>query len=152
MNTKLMERTAAIILCWLILASLSCERIRTPRRYLIPDGYVGWVNIYFNVNDAPPTPIEGGAYEFVIASNGELCTASPVEYGHATDEFYYTRRDARVPVGPTDPDGEVQLWEWYGGHLGGCDGTSHIVVSFWVGTRKQHDNTFRWQQQGTGAP
>lgn len=46
-----------------LLGLTSChEEKRRPSRYLIPDGYVGWVRIDYKIKEAPALPIEDGFY------------------------------------------------------------------------------------------
>ncbi|MGB6404296.1 MAG: hypothetical protein WA899_14445 [Candidatus Sulfotelmatobacter sp.] len=58
-------------------------------RFLIPEGYTGWVRIEFEVQGAPPLPMEGGQYVLKIPSGGVLRTSSAEQYGWAKDHYYY---------------------------------------------------------------
>jgi hypothetical protein len=104
----------------------------------MPDGYVGWVKIYFDVKDAPPTPIRGGYYEFLIPEGGELRTSSSLEYGSAVDRYYYIRDDSRVPIDDTGGGrSDVRIWADYTG--GENDLPRRVVEGFFVGTAQQYD-------------
>ena len=72
---------------------------RRPSRYLIPEGYVGWIRIDFKVKDAPPLPVEDERYLFKIPHSGHLKTSSDIEYGWASgDDFYYSGKTRRKLV------------------------------------------------------
>ncbi len=73
------------------------EKRRLPYRYLIPEGYVGWVRIDFNVENAPPLPIEDGYYLLKIPRNGRLKTSSqPMEVKGV--QYYYFSESARYQL------------------------------------------------------
>jgi hypothetical protein len=78
------------ILSVVCFATTSCtDKHRTPSRYLIPDGYVGWVRINYNIQDAPAIPIKDGYYLFKFPQTGLINTSSEGEKGWAQDEYYY---------------------------------------------------------------
>jgi hypothetical protein len=62
---------------------------RPASRFLIPDGYTGWVRIEFEVQDAPPLAKEDGEYIVKIPSDGVPRTSSAEQYGWAKDHYYY---------------------------------------------------------------
>jgi hypothetical protein len=62
---------------------------RSSSLFLIPEGYAGWIRIEFEVQGAPPLPIEGGQYVLKIPSDGVLRTSSAEQYGWAKDHYYY---------------------------------------------------------------
>ena len=79
--------------------------IRHSSRFLIPEGYVGWVRVEFQIKDAPPLPVEGGEYLFKFPPSGLLRTSSSEEYGWAKDHyFYYSEKGARI-LPDTPPGG-----------------------------------------------
>src|SRR6185436_15204484 len=79
----------------LVLMVTSCEKQRRPSRYLIPEGYVGWVQINFGVENAPEIPIEDGHFLFIFPSAGLIETSSEIQYGSATDDYYYYSGNSR---------------------------------------------------------
>jgi hypothetical protein len=88
------------ILCFILLLCgalflVNGQEKRRPSRFLIPDGYVGWVRIDFKIKGAPALPLEDGYFLFKIPPEGRLQTSSDIEYGAALDEYYYYSGDAR---------------------------------------------------------
>jgi hypothetical protein len=84
---------------------------RRPDKYLIPDGYVGWVLIEYEVKGAPRSPIEDGYHLFKIPHNGHLKTSSPLEYGSATDEYYYVSTKGRQRLDSWSGwDSKMMIW------------------------------------------
>ncbi len=58
-------------------------------RFLIPEGYTGWVRIEFEVQGTPPLPMESAQYVLKIPLDGVLRTSSVEQYGWAKDQYYY---------------------------------------------------------------
>ena len=66
-------------------------------RFLIPEGYTGWIRIEFEVQGAPPLPMEAGQYVLKIPSDGTLRTSSAEQYGWAKDHYsYYSAQGVRA--------------------------------------------------------
>ena len=93
--------TCVLTGCWWFMwtmgsaISMSPSIIRHPTTYLIPNGYIGWVEIQYDV-DAPPLPISDGKYICRIPANGSLRTASALENGWAKDEYFYYLGDGSL--------------------------------------------------------
>jgi len=101
---------------------------------LIPSGYVGWINVYFGVRDAPQTPKEDGYYVFKIPSTGELKTSTKIESGLGSDEFFYfTAEGTKVKLESTGWDGGGMIWAATTGNENG----GPYSVRFFVGTEEQ---------------
>lgn len=106
------------------------EHERRPSRYLIPDGYVGWVKIYFEVSDAPTLPIEDEHYLFVFPPTGIIKTSSKEEFGVSSyDDYYYFVGNKRQPLKQTVWGAGGMIW---GGHTGSD------FQGFFVGTESQY--------------
>lgn len=125
----------AVAVCFSVLLAVACGKQRTPCRYLIPDGYVGWVLIEFDVEGARPLREEDGHLVFEIPPSGRLAIPGEVEYGWARDEYLYADDKGRVvrelPI--TAPGGGGLIW---GGGIGSHleEGGPEIEVqSFFVG-------------------
>jgi hypothetical protein len=62
---------------------------RRPSRFLLPQGYVGWVQVDFGVKGAAPVKTEEGFYLFKFPADGRIATSSQIEFGKAPNEYYY---------------------------------------------------------------
>jgi hypothetical protein len=120
---------------------------RHPSRYLIPDGYVGWITIR-HAEDAAPTTLLRGERVYEIPSSGTLATSTGIENGSARDEYFYYASDGSLR--PLPESG------WGGGGLIWGDGIEQSVGSnglvpkqfsqiFFVGTEEQF-------KEGEGRP
>ncbi len=126
--------------------------IRRSSRFLIPEGYVGWVRVEFQVNGASPLPVEGGEYLFKFPPSGLLRTSSSEEYGWAKDHyFYYSEKGARV-LPDTPPGGGGLIWGKINGEKSGSQG-KRKYEEFFVGTEHQFGEQTRGEQNvGSSAP
>jgi hypothetical protein len=133
--TRLCSFCCLLMLCCALSSIAACQESRRPSRYLIPEGYVGWVNIYFEVKDAPPLSMEEDHYLFKLPASGELQTSSRMASGVAKDDYYYYD-DASNKVRrleSTGWDGGGMIWaESFGdGEKGGNN------LRFFIGTEEQ---------------
>lgn len=108
---------------------------RPSSRFLIPDDYVGWVRVEFQVAGAPPTPVERGQYVFRIPPDGMLRTSSPEKYGWSKDEYYYDSGRGLRRL-PTDAANGRLVWGQINGEQGGPSGPREYE-EFFVGTEQQ---------------
>ena len=112
-------------------------RTRRPTRFLIPEGYVGWVRIDFGIKDTPPLPIEDGFYLIKIPASGRLQTSTEIEYGTAKDENYYYSGDSRRLLKVTGWGSGGMIWGDFTGS--DVDSKGAYLYSF-VGTEEQFNN------------
>ncbi|MFZ0959202.1 MAG: hypothetical protein WAN60_22870 [Candidatus Sulfotelmatobacter sp.] len=113
-------------------------------RFLIPDGYVGWVRVEFEVNGALPLPVENGESIFQVPPSGLLKTSSPEQYGWAKDRYYYySTGGLRMLPDARQPGGSF-IWGKINGEESGARGKTKYE-EFFVGTGQQ----FREQSKGT---
>ena len=118
-----------------MLGLTSCqEERRRPTRYLIPDGYVGWVRIDYKVKEAPALPVEDGFYVVKFPSDGHLRTSSQIEYGWAQDEYYYVSGSDRKLLKLTGWGKGGMIWGGFNGSQQGIDETYEGVF---IGTEEQ---------------
>jgi len=125
--------------CWIAIP-VGCQvDNRKPSRYLIPEGYVGWVRMTFNVKDAPPLSIEDGLYLFRFPPSGSLQTSSDIEYGVSSgDDYYYYCGDERRKLKLTGWDGGGLIWAGYNGWSGkNFAERKDVHEGFFVGTEEQ---------------
>jgi hypothetical protein len=64
-------------------------------RFLIPEGYIGWIRVDFNIKDAPPLPAEGDYLVFKIPPSGYLRTPAKYMCGFPQDYYYYSENSRR---------------------------------------------------------
>jgi len=69
---------------------------RSPERFLIPAGYMGWVKVEFRKASTPPLATEDGRRVLRVGTDGTLQTSSDPHSGHGDDEFFYYRGAERV--------------------------------------------------------
>ncbi len=118
-------------------------RNSTPRsmRFLIPEGYSGWVRIEFEVPGAPALPEEAGQPLLRIPSSGTLRTSSPEQYGWVNHSYgFYSSAGARAV--PDSGPGKF-IWGKINGEASGASG-KRKYEEFFVGTEQQ----FRDQVEG----
>lgn len=79
--------------------------------YMVPDGYVGWVQVIWAVNGAPPIPTVGRRRFFMFPAGGKLYTSSAADSGwnDQPDEVYYY--SGTVSKRLTIPDGPDEIAE-----------------------------------------
>ncbi|ASS68350.1 MULTISPECIES: hypothetical protein [unclassified Paenibacillus] len=108
-------------------------------RYIVPEGYAGWVVVVFGQQGSPPLERQHGDCVYPIDSAGWLRTSSPMEPGSI--KLYYRAADGSVKPAPA---GAALI------HGGGTHGGSRseaggeqvglpAVVDFYVGTEEQYE-------------
>jgi hypothetical protein len=103
-------------------------------RFLIPEGYTGWIRIEFEVPGAPTLPTQNGQYVLRIPQDSVLQTSSPEQYGWANDQyFYYSEQGVR-----SLPDSGLAelIWGKINGEHSGATGNTKYE-EFFVGTLEQ---------------
>lgn len=103
-------------------------------RFLIPEGYTGWVRIEFEVQSAPTLPMEGGQYVLKIPSGGVLRTSSAEQYGWAKDHYYYYSAQGVRPLPDSGP--AKLIWGKINGEESGASG-KRKYEEFFVGNSQQ---------------
>jgi hypothetical protein len=113
----------------------SCDwRKRTPIRYLIPEGYIGWIEIDYDPAKGVPPEREDKYMVFRIPANGRLITSARYEAGWASDEhFYYDAKGERKRLTETLSGRGGMVW---GGHDGWSGGPKYERE--FIGTEKQY--------------
>lgn len=115
---------------------------RRPDRFVITQGYVGWVIVEYKVNGAPALPQEDGRDLYKIPRSGRLQTSSPPEDGMAQDEYFYIGPKGRLELEDTGWGEGGMIWggSWSDGSIGVGDdkGTKTVhtppTQTFFVGT------------------
>jgi hypothetical protein len=103
-------------------------------RFLIPEGYTGWIRIEFEVQGARPLPMEAGQYVFKIPSDGVLRTSSAEQYGWAKDHYYYYSEQGVHALPDSGP--ARLIWGKINGERSGASG-KQTYEEFFVGSEQQ---------------
>jgi hypothetical protein len=118
-----------------ILLEPSHESRLHPSKFLVPEGYVGWLLLEYDLKGAKPVQIEGDTKIFKFAANGTLDTSSSGPERGAEDEYFYVSSDGSSHQIPTDyRNGKGMIWGKY-------EGTRNGALSqfgFFVGTEDQY--------------
>jgi hypothetical protein len=113
---------------------------RRPYRYLIPEGYVGWVRVDFNVKDAPELPIEDGYYILMIPPSGRLLTSSDDMLGLKGDEYYYVCGNTKHLLSIDSGNDRSMIWHVFSGPTGTAYATDRPLKFryVFVGPKEEH--------------
>jgi hypothetical protein len=103
-------------------------------RFLIPEGYSGWVRVEFEIPGAPPLPQDAGRTVVKIPSSGSLKTSSPEQYGWAKDSYAFYSSAGERPI-PDSGAGRL-IWGKINGEASGSSGRRKYE-EFFVGTQQQ---------------
>lgn len=110
--------TSLGIWIWVLMLS-GCQDKRTPDLIIIPNGYIGWVRVNYNVTNATPVKISNGYRVFQIPSNGVLSTKSSVQAGWGQDKYIYQAGNAAKPLKRTLKGGGGMIWQVTNGESNG---------------------------------
>ncbi len=66
-----------------------------PYRFLIPEGYVGWIRADFDVEGAPTLPVEDGFYILKFNESGRLKTSLGDLLESRRDEFFFYSNEGK---------------------------------------------------------
>lgn len=108
---------------------------RTPVQYMIPDGYVGWIYIYYHVKEAESIPMIDGKYVVIVENDGTLSTSNRLEYGVAQDQYYYVSKNNELTPLPI----ETMI---HAGSVGGSEdsmGEKSTYERFFVGSKAEFE-------------
>lgn len=117
----------------------------------IPEGYVGWVTVTYDVPDAPELPLRDGVLVFNYEGTGSLRTSSPMNEGFRMQDFLSSEagRPVRLLVAGRgeelllrDPTAdERRIWHVYTGRVVtyGDETAATQRSGFFVGTRRQYE-------------
>lgn len=129
---------------WFFLAfsagmSMGPPLARHPNEYLIPQGYVGWVEVKYGEKDAPVLPMDHGTFSCQIPVTGILKTSSPLEDGWAADKyFYYSEDGSRRPLKDTGWGLGGMIWGSGVEFQIPLNSSRQLKEYFYVGTEEQY--------------
>jgi hypothetical protein len=101
--------------------------------YLIPENFVGEIEVTFDQADYPPLPKEGNSYIYNIPESGKLKTSSAMKSG--TDEVYYVDNQGQRK--------KVSHEQFHGVSTHGGD--RDTTATFFIGTKEQYENYVKQQ-------
>src|SRR2546425_12462112 len=106
-------------------ATIGCTS-RKRDRYLIPDGYAGWLCISYGVGGAPELPWDGGFRLVVFPPSGVVVTSSAGLPGEGyTDQYHYYAETTRRTLDVSKELG--------GGYTeASTDRPEQFTLKFWV--------------------
>jgi hypothetical protein len=105
-------------------------------KFLIPQGYVGWLRVEYEVEGAPPIPIENGVKIFRFTGANVLETSSQMPEDTAERRYFYHAEDASERDLAADyRDGKGKIWQEHPGSRGG----KMCLFEFFVGTEEQSE-------------
>jgi len=106
-----------------------------PSKFLIPDGYIGWLLLEYNTKDAQQAPTEGGFKVFKFPASGTLKTSSPGPERGAEDQYFFYFKDGSLGEVSADyRNGKGMIW---GKHEASERGVM-TQFGFFVGTEEQY--------------
>ena len=140
-----MKRFVRVFLFLLLLGGcMDASSKRAPYHYLIPGGYVGWVQIRFGVVDAPEMPIREGFRVARFSKAGTLNTSTKLQDGWAKDEYFYYAGDTQQKLSDGYQTGMINA-----GSTGLMGGDSHQSLRFFVGS---YDQYMKYGNVNTATP
>lgn len=130
----------AIVLCLSVASGLANgpqARPKYPYKFLIPEGYVGWVRVDFYVQGAPALPIEEGYYVIKVPDTGRLSTSSPDMLARG-DEYYYYSDDTKYRLAVNSQSPVRMIQDQFMGPPPGYS-TPKPYRYFFVGPREEYE-------------
>jgi hypothetical protein len=103
-------------------------------KFLIPEGYTGWLRVEHDVECAPPVLVENGVRVFRFAGTNVLETSSSVPEDVAERQyFYYAADGSERDLAADYRNGNGMIWRETPGSRGG----KMRMFIFFVGTEEQ---------------
>jgi uncharacterized membrane protein YciS (DUF1049 family) len=119
------------------------DTARRSLKFLIPEGYSGWVRVEFEVPGEPVLPLEGGQIVLKIPSTGLLKTSSPEQFGWARDTYAFYSSGGLQAI----PDSGTRrlIWGKINGEKPGSSGKRQYE-EFFVGTGEQYRDQMKTRE------
>lgn len=106
-------------------------------KFLIPEGYVGWLRVEYDVECFPPVPVVDGVRILRFAGANVLKTSSPMPEDAAERQYFYYAADGSERNLAADyRNGNGMIWQETPGSRGG----KMRMFIFFVGT-EEHSKT-----------
>ena len=111
---------------------------RHASRYVLPDGYVGWVVIHYDHPGAPPIELKDKELVFDIPETGVLYTQSQQESGEERDHYVYRLPEGRFREFPNTGWGKGgMVWDEGSGTMEVPGAPDDQTERFFIGTERQ---------------
>jgi len=103
-------------------------------RFLIPEGYVGWLRVEHDVECAPPIPVEDGVRIFRFTGASVLKTSSPIPTDSAARQYFsYSVDGSEKDLAADYQNGNGMIWQERRGSRAG----KMSMFIFFVGTEEK---------------
>ena len=103
-------------------------------KFFIPEGYVGWLRVEYDVECFPPIPVEDGVKIFRFSDANVVETSSPMPEDAAERQyFYYAADGSERDLAANYRSGNGMIWQERPGSRGG----KMSMFIFFVGTQEQ---------------
>jgi hypothetical protein len=103
-------------------------------KFLIPEGYVGWLRVEYDVECFPAVPVEDGVRIFRFTGANVLETSSPMPEGAAERRyFYYATDGSQRDLAADYRSGNGMIWQERPGSRAG----KMSMFIFFVGSQEQ---------------
>lgn len=122
---------------------------RPASRFLIPEGYIGWVKVEFGVSGAPPLPVEGGKCVVRFSPSGFLKTSTPEQSMGGRDSYYYYSDSGTHALADRTSGAASLIWGQFHSQAFGSSG-KHTYEQFFVGTEQQFKEQVNPTNQAEG--
>ena len=110
------------------------DRSLPVSKFLIPEGYVGWLRVEYDVECFPPIPVGDGVRILRFARDNVLETSSPMPEDAAERQYFYCAADGSERNLAADyRNGNGMIWQETPGSRGG----KMRMFIFFVGTEEQ---------------
>ncbi|MCW3062237.1 MAG: hypothetical protein JWQ02_4058 [Capsulimonas sp.] len=118
---------------------------RIPDKYLIPQGYTGWIVVQYGMKNKPAIPVVNGFRVISVKPGGRVRsgitfnyvkTSSPALTGWAEDRCYYNTPQGPVLIAEQGP--QQMVWAMKSGYGGGGDDGVSSVEYMFIGTQAQY--------------
>ena len=120
--------------------SMGAPLARHPTKFLIPEGYLGWIEVKYGEPNARALQVNKGTFICQLPDSGLLNTSSPLEEGWAKDEYFYYSKDGSLHgLKETGWGAGGMIWgntnEWQLSPDGSMP--KQVAAYFYVGTEEQ---------------
>jgi hypothetical protein len=122
---------------------------REPNLFLVPNGYVGWLHIEYEVKSAPALPLQNGFRVYEFSRSGRIRTSSMLLEGVAKDKICYVTPNGWKGLACSDDQGKGMVWGGFtssgGVHVNDSRGYTVRVptpptLNVFIGTWEQFSN------------